>query len=194
MPIEYISLLCTAYLLGSISFAVVLSKLGNLPDPRSFGSGNPGASNMLRLGGRPLALATLLGDLGKGALAIWLSSFWSPDPASLGWIGLAVVFGHIVPLFHPLQGGKGVATAAGVLLVLSWPAALIGAVLWGGIFAWQRIASLASLAACIGLLPWLAWQRPEVLLPCGLMLALIMLRHRLNIGRLLDGSENHFKL
>lgn len=193
MPFELILLLCTAYLLGSISFAVVFSRLGKLPDPRSFGSGNPGASNMLRLGGRSLALATLLGDMGKGAFAVWLASLWNPGPAVLGWVGLAVVCGHILPIFHRLQGGKGVATAAGVLLVLSWPVALIGAVLWLGMFAWQRIASLASLAACIGLVPWLAWQRPELLLPCGLMLALIMLRHRLNIGRLLDGSENRFK-
>tara|TARA_R110001606_G_scaffold210002_7_gene357500 strand:+ start:89252 stop:89854 length:603 start_codon:yes stop_codon:yes gene_type:complete len=193
MSIELILLLCTSYLLGSISFAVVLSKLGKLPDPRSFGSGNPGASNMLRLGGRSLALATLLGDVGKGALAVWLGSLMNPDPAVLGWVGLAAVVGHILPVFHRLQGGKGVATAAGVLLVLSWPAALIASVLWLGVFARRRIASLASLAACIGLVPWLAWQRPELLLPCGLMVALILLRHRVNIGRLLEGSENHFK-
>lgn len=192
MSIEFKLLLCAAYLLGSISFAVVLSRLGKLPDPRSFGSRNPGASNMLRMGSRSLALATLFGDLGKGALAVWLASLWNPGPAPLGWIGLAAVCGHILPIFHRLQGGKGVATAAGVLLVLSWPAALIAAVLWLGIFAWRRIASLASLAACIGLLPWLAWQRPELLLPCGLMVGLILLRHRINIGRLLDGSENHF--
>lgn len=192
MSIEFILLLCAAYLLGSISFAVVLSKLGKLPDPRSFGSGNPGASNMLRMGSLSLALATLLGDLGKGALAVWLASLWNPGAAALGWIGLAAVCGHILPIYHRLQGGKGVATAAGVLLVLSWPAALIATVLWLGVFAWRRIASLASLAACIGLLPWLAWQRPELLLPCGLMVALILLRHRVNIGRLLDGSENHF--
>jgi glycerol-3-phosphate acyltransferase PlsY len=193
MSIELILLLCTSYLLGSISFAVVLSKLGKLPDPRSFGSGNPGASNMLRLGGRSLALATLLGDVGKGALAVWLGSLMNPDPAVLGWVGLAAVVGHILPIFHRLQGGKGVATAAGVLLVLSWPAALIASVLWLGVFVRRRIASLASLAACVGLLPWLAWQRPELLLPCGLMVALILLRHRVNIGRLLEGSENHFK-
>ncbi len=193
MSIELILLLCTSYLLGSISFAVVLSKLGKLPDPRSFGSGNPGASNMLRLGGRSLALATLLGDVGKGALAVWLGSLMNPDQAVLGWVGLAAVVGHILPVFHRLQGGKGVATAAGVLLVLSWPAALIASVLWLGVFARRRIASLASLAACIGLVPWLAWQRPELLLPCGLMVALILLRHRVNIGRLLEGSENHFK-
>ncbi|GGC90752.1 glycerol-3-phosphate 1-O-acyltransferase PlsY [Halopseudomonas salina] len=193
MSIELILLLCTSYLLGSISFAVAFSKLGKLPDPRSFGSGNPGASNMLRMGSRSLALATLLGDLGKGALAIWLASLWNMGPAALGWMGLAAVCGHILPVFHRLQGGKGVATAAGVLLMLSWPAALIAAALWLGVFAWRRIASLASLAACVGLLPWLAWQQPELLLPCGLMVALIMLRHRVNIGRLLDGSENHFK-
>ncbi|MFT6431838.1 MAG: glycerol-3-phosphate acyltransferase PlsY [Halopseudomonas sp.] len=193
MSIEFFLLLCAAYLIGSISFAVVLSKQGKLPDPRSFGSGNPGASNMLRLGGRSLALTTLLGDLGKGALAVWIAGFWNPDPAALGWIGLAAVCGHILPAYHRLQGGKGVATAAGVLLMLSWPMALIAVLLWLSVFAWRRIASLASMAACTGLLPWFAWQRPELLIPCGLMIALILLRHRVNIGRLLDGSENHFK-
>lgn len=92
-----------------------------------------------------------------------------------------------------MRGGKGVATAAGALLILSWPAALVVSAIWLATFATLRIASVASITACVCLLPWLAWQRPELLLPCSIMVLLILLRHRLNIGRLLTGSENHFK-
>lgn len=193
MPPSFILLLCSAYLLGSVSFAVLISQLRRLPDPRSMGSGNPGASNMLRLGGKPLALATLLGDLGKGALAVWLAQRAGLEPAAQGWIALAAVTGHILPIFHRLRGGKGVATAAGVLLMLSWPAALLVSAIWLATFVSLRIASIASIAACIGLLPWLAWHRPELLLAGSIMVLLILLRHRLNIGRLLTGSENQFK-
>lgn len=193
MPPSFILLLCSAYLLGSVSFAVLISQLRRLPDPRSMGSGNPGASNMLRLGGKPLALATLLGDLGKGALAVWLAQRAGLEPAAQGWIALAAVTGHILPIFHRLRGGKGVATAAGVLLMLSWPAALLVSAIWLATFVSLRIASVASIAACIGLLPWLAWHRPELLLAGSIMVLLILLRHRLNIGRLLTGSENQFK-
>ncbi|WP_022961597.1 glycerol-3-phosphate 1-O-acyltransferase PlsY [Halopseudomonas pelagia] len=189
----FILLLCTAYLLGSVSFAVLISQLRRLPDPRSMGSGNPGASNMLRLGGRPLALATLLGDLSKGALAVWLAQRAGLEPAAQGWVALAAVTGHILPIFHRLRGGKGVATAAGALLMLSWPVALLVCAIWLATFAILRIASVASITACVALLPWLAWYRPELLLACSIMVLLILARHRLNIGRLLTGSENHFK-
>ncbi|MEH6501604.1 MAG: glycerol-3-phosphate 1-O-acyltransferase PlsY [Pseudoalteromonas distincta] len=185
--------ICIAYLLGSVSFAVLISQLRRLPDPRSMGSGNPGASNMLRLGGKPLALATLLGDLGKGALAVWLAQRAGLSPAAQSWVALAAITGHILPIFHRLRGGKGVATAAGALLILSWPAALLTSIIWLATFAALRIASVASIIACLCLIPWLAWQRPELLLACSIMVLLILLRHRLNIGRLLTGSENHFK-
>src|SRR5690606_42128298 len=107
MNIEFNLLLCVAYLLGSISFAVVLSRLRHQHDPRSFGSRNPGASNMLRLGNRPLALATLLGDMGKGALAVWLARHEGLEPVQPAWVGLAAVVGHIRPSCHALHGGKG---------------------------------------------------------------------------------------
>lgn len=189
----FIPLLCIAYLLGSVSFAVLISLLRRLPDPRSMGSGNPGASNMLRLGGKSLAMATLLGDLGKGALAVWLAQRAGLEPAAQAWIALAAVCGHILPLFHRLRGGKGVATAIGTLVLLSWSTALLACVLWLAIFAARRIASVASIATCLALLPWLAWQRPEIFLAYSIMILLILLRHRLNIGRLLTGSESHFR-
>lgn len=193
MTVEFNLLLCVAYLLGSVSFAVLLARLRHQPDPRSFGSHNPGASNMLRLGNRPLALATLLGDMGKGALAIWLASRAGLAPVQQAWIGLAAIAGHILPLYHRFHGGKGVATAAGVLLVLSWPAAAVAGVAWLSVFAIRSIASLASLAACVVLLPWLAWHSPELQIPVSLMVLVILLRHRVNIGRLLAGKENRFR-
>lgn len=193
MSAELLTLLLTAYLLGSVSFALLLSRLGLLPDPRAQGSGNPGASNVLRLGGRGLALATLTGDIAKGCLAVWLAQRADLPLVEQAWVGLAAVIGHMYPLFYRFRGGKGVATAAGVLLILSWPALLISASLWCITFAVQRVASLASLVACLGPLPWLAWQRPELMLPVGLAVLLILLRHRLNILRLLAGTENRFR-
>ncbi|MEJ6654529.1 MAG: glycerol-3-phosphate 1-O-acyltransferase PlsY [Pseudomonas sp.] len=186
-------LLCVAYLLGSVSFAVLLARLRHQPDPRSFGSRNPGASNMLRLGNRRLALGTLLGDMGKGALAVWLASQAELEPVQQAWVGLAAVIGHILPLYHRFQGGKGVATAAGVLLILSWPAAAVAALAWLSAFTIRSTASLASLVACVVLLPWLAWHSPELQIPVSLMVLVILLRHRLNIGRLLAGNENRFR-
>lgn len=194
MSVEFILLLCAAYLLGSISFAVLLARLHHQPDPRSFGSCNPGASNMLRLGKRWLALATLFGDMGKGALAVWLAARLGFEPVQQAWVGLAALAGHILPLYHRFQGGKGVATAAGVLLVLSWPAAALAALVWVGIFILRATASLASLAACVALLPWTAWHSPELQIPVSLMVLIVLLRHRLNIGRLLAGNENRFRL
>lgn len=193
MTVEFILLLCVAYLLGSISFAVLLAQLRHQPDPRSFGSGNPGASNMLRLGNRPLALATLLGDMGKGALAVWLAARMGLEPVQQAWVGLFALLGHILPLYYRFQGGKGVATAAGVLLILSWPAAALAALVWLGVFALRATASLASLAACVAILPWTAWHTPGLQIPVSLMVLVILLRHRLNIGRLLAGTENRFR-
>ncbi|MAD00600.1 MULTISPECIES: glycerol-3-phosphate 1-O-acyltransferase PlsY [Pseudomonadaceae] len=193
MHTHFLFWLIIAYLLGSVSFAVLISRVRHLPDPRKLGSGNPGASNMLRLGNRSLALATLAGDLGKGALAVALARYAELSSLQQGWVGLAAVCGHILPIFHRLQGGKGVATAAGVTLMLCWPAALIAATLWLLTFYWQRIASLASLLAALSLPPSLAWLAPSLLLPVTLMVLLILLRHRLNIGRLLAGVENRFR-
>ncbi|WP_425056562.1 glycerol-3-phosphate 1-O-acyltransferase PlsY [Pseudomonas abyssi] len=193
MHTHFLFWLIIAYLLGSVSFAVLISHVRHLPDPRKLGSGNPGASNMLRLGNRSLALATLAGDLGKGALAVALARYAELSSLQQGWVGLAAVCGHILPIFHRLQGGKGVATAAGVTLMLCWPAALIAATFWLLTFYWQRIASLASLLAALSLPPSLAWLAPSLLLPVTLMVLLILLRHRLNIGRLLAGVENRFR-
>ena len=148
---------------------------------------------MLRLGNRPLALATLVGDMGKGSLVVWLAIQYQLEPVQQAWVGLMAVVGHILPLYHRFHGGKGVATAAGVLVVLSWPTAALAALVWLGTFAIRNIASLASLTACVAVLPWLAWHSPQLQIPISLMVLFILLRHRMNIGRLLAGNENRFR-
>lgn len=184
-------LLCVAYLLGSVSFAVLLARLRHQPDPRSFGSRNPGASNMLRLGNRRLALGTLLGDMGKGALAVWLASQAELEPVQQAWVGLAAVIGHILPLYHRFQGGKGVATAAGVLLALH-PLLGLGTLLTWVIIAWFfRYSSLAALISAVFAPLWYLFLfRPDPILAAVTLMSLLLIwRHASNIQNLLAGKE-----
>ena len=183
-----------AYLLGSVSFAVVVSKLFRLPDPRSYGSGNPGATNVLRTGNKAAAALTLAGDGLKGWLAVWLAQALSAGAdaglATAG-AGLAVFLGHLYPVFHRFVGGKGVATAAGVAFALSWQLGLALLGVWVVIALLTRFASLASLCAAATAPPlgfYVLGNRPEawVLLPIA---ALLAWRHRGNIRKLLAGEE-----
>src|SRR5688572_30804453 len=135
-----------AYLLGSISFAIVVSWLLRLPDPRSYGSKNPGATNVLRTGRKAAAVLTLAGDAGKGWLAVWLAAFFTTE---LALAGLAAFLGHLFPVYHRFRGGKGVATAAGVLFGLDWRIGLGAVVTWLVIVACLRYSSLASLIAAL---------------------------------------------
>jgi len=176
-----------AYCLGSISFAIVVSWLLRLPDPRSYGSKNPGATNVLRTGRRAAAVLTLAGDAGKGWAAVWLASFFTTEVALAG---LAAFLGHLFPVFHRFQGGKGVATAAGVLFGLDWRVGLGAVVTWLVIVACLRYSSLASLIAAL-FAPFaaallLGWQSAIIV---GAMSALLFWRHRGNIARLVAGSE-----
>ncbi len=181
-----------AYLLGSLSFAVLLSRWLGTGDPRLAGSGNPGATNMLRLAGRKAATLTLLGDILKGLLPVLLARLAELPLQQQAWIGLAAVLGHLYPLYFRFRGGKGVATAAGMLLALYWPAALLAAAAWLLTFALTRISSLAALVATPLTLPLLAWQQPTALLPVTLLAALIVWRHRSNLRDLYGGRERHF--
>ena len=176
-----------AYCLGSISFAIVVSGLLRLPDPRSYGSKNPGATNVLRTGRRAAAVLTLAGDAGKGWAAVWLASFFTTEVALAG---LAAFLGHLFPVFHRFQGGKGVATAAGVLFGLDWRVGLGAVVTWLVIVACLRYSSLASLIAAL-FAPFaaallLGWQTAVIV---GVMSALLFWRHRGNIARLVAGTE-----
>ena len=181
-----------AYLLGSLSFAIVLSRVTGNPDPRMSGSGNAGATNMLRLAGRKLAILTLLGDVCKGLLPVLVARLAGLELQDQAWIGLCAVLGHMFPLYFRFQGGKGVATAAGMILALYPPAALLAVAVWGLTFYLTRTSSLASLIATPLTLPLLAWQEPQALLPMSVLTLLIVWRHRGNLRDLFAGRERHF--
>src|SRR5436190_4800667 len=192
MPIAEMSVLAVlaAYLLGSVSFAIVVSKRMRLPDPRSYGSKNPGATNVLRTGSRAAALITLFGDAAKGWLAVWLALRYLPEAAP--YVALAVFLGHVFPLYHRFKGGKGVATAAGVLLGIDWRIGLGTLVTWLIIAFFLRYSSLAALVAA-------AFAPFAVALVLGLnatfaavlvMAALLIWRHQENIARLIAGTES----
>lgn len=182
-----------AYLLGSLSFAIVLSRVAGLPDPRGSGSGNPGATNMFRLAGKRLAVLTLLGDLCKGLLPVLLARGLGLPSEQQAWVGLAAVAGHSFPVFFRFAGGKGVATAAGVLLGLYVPAALLATLSWAITFRLTRTSSLAALIALSLSLPLLAWQQSASLIPMSLLACLILWRHRVNLHNLYAGKEQHFR-
>ena len=183
-----------AYLLGSVSFGILVSRLFGLPDPRTVGSGNPGATNVLRSGKKAAAALTLLGDAGKGWLAVWLAQVYG---LTLEWqcaVALAVFLGHLYPLFYRFKGGKGVATAAGVLLAMSPWLGLCVLATWLLVFAAARVSSLSALVAA-GLAPLYAlyFFASWVPLVTVLVLSLLLIwRHRSNIRNLLNGTEKGF--
>jgi len=181
-----------AYLLGSLSFAILLSRLVGAPDPRANGSGNPGATNMLRVAGRRMAILTLLGDVIKGLLPVVVAQQLDFSIQDQAWIGLAAVIGHLYPLYFRFRGGKGVATAAGMLLSLYPLAALLAIGAWLLAFLLTRTSSLAALIATPMTLPLLAWQQPAALLPMSVLTCLIVWRHRSNLRDLFAGKERHF--
>ena len=186
-------LLVCAYLIGSFSFAIVLSRYYGNHDPRQQGSGNPGATNMLRVAGKRLAILTLLGDLSKGLLPILIARALGFSEQQQAWVGLAAVIGHLYPIYFNFRGGKGVATTAGMLLGLYPPAALLALAAWLLTFSLTRIRSLAALACVPLCLPLLAWQQPQALLPVSVLSVLLVWRHRKNLKDLLEGNERSFK-
>jgi acyl phosphate:glycerol-3-phosphate acyltransferase len=181
------------YLIGSVSFAVLVSRAFSLPDPHSYGSGNPGATNVLRSGRRVAALLTLIGDSAKGALAVVLAQRYGADPAlSAALAGVGVVFGHVFPVFHRFAGGKGVSTAAGVLLALNLWLGLGTLATWIMIAAFFRISSLAALIAAVFAPVFTAILfNPAHPYFAGVLAvsAILVFRHKRNITNLLAGTE-----
>ncbi len=180
-----------AYLLGSVPFAVVVSRLFGLADPRSYGSGNPGATNVLRSGNKAAAILTLLGDAAKGWLAVFLAQRYGLSGAVVALVALAVFFGHLFPLFLKFKGGKGVATAAGVLLGLDWVLGLGVLGLWLLTAFVSRYSSLGALVAAAGtpLLAGMLWGATGQTLAVGVMAAALIAKHWANLQRLLAGTE-----
>lgn len=184
-----------AYLIGSVSFAVVVSKLMKLPDPHDYGSGNPGATNVLRTGNKAAAGLTLVGDGAKGWLAVFLAQHFGTSFGVAEWtvpaVALAAFIGHLYPVFHRFAGGKGVATAAGIMIALSWPVGLVLATIWLVMAFGFKISSIAALTASL-LAPIGAFYVFGNTLTAWIWVpiaALLFWRHRTNIRQLLSGEE-----
>jgi len=182
----------TGYLFGSFSSAVVVCKLLGLADPRGVGSGNPGATNVLRMGGKKAAFITLLLDIGKGLLPVLAARWLLPEPWQWSVVALSAYLGHLFPLFFRFQGGKGVATGFGVLLGLAWQAGLLMLALWLVVALVFRYSSVAALSAALSA-PWLmAWFSGQwaLIITAALITALIWWRHRTNLRNLWLGTEH----
>lgn len=177
------------YLLGSVPFGLVIARALGLGDLRQIGSGNIGATNVLRTGNKPAALATLLLDSGKGAIAVLLARHFGGESAALV-AGAAAFLGHCYPVWLRFRGGKGVATFLGTLIALNWPLGLIACATWAATAAISRISSLSALMAA-ALAPVFAWGmgRTGIAAAAAFMAILIFVRHKANIARLLDGTE-----
>ena len=188
-----------AYLIGSISFAVVVSRFFGLPDPHTYGSGNPGATNVLRTGKRAAAVLTLTGDAAKGAVALWLAQQFAArsgvGESTLAAVALAVFLGHLFPLYFRFRGGKGVATAAGILLAMDWRIALTLLVVWVLVAVFSRYSSLAAVVAAalspLAAFHFLGWG--PMTWAVLVIAVLLVWRHRGNIERLLAGNESRIR-
>ena len=180
-----------AYLIGCIPFAVVVSKAFGLADPRSFGSGNPGATNVLRTGNKFAAFLTLFGDAAKGAIAIGVAIAMGIPSDLLGWIGLLAFFGHVFPVTLGFKGGKGVSTSAGVLLALYWPLGLATLGTWLFMAVTLRYSSLSAITAALmtPVFAVLMGLPTPVIVPVTLMVAILLIKHAGNLRRLLAGQE-----
>jgi glycerol-3-phosphate acyltransferase PlsY len=185
-----------AYLLGSLSFAVIVSKAMRLDDPRSYGSGNPGATNVLRSGNKRAAILTLLLDALKGVVAVLLAGGLADrlgyGDGTVALCGLAAFLGHLYPVFFRFQGGKGVATAAGVLLALNPGVGLASLGTWLAVALLTRYSSLAALVTALlaPLYTWLLHGDARRVAAVAVMSLLLVWRHRANIGKLLNGTES----
>lgn len=181
-----------AYLIGSISFSILIARWFSLPDPRSLGSGNPGATNMLRTGNKKAAVLTLIGDLLKGLAPLLIARWMQFDLLALCLMGFAAIVGHMYPIYYRFHGGKGVATTLGVLLGVYWPLAIAWGLIWLIVAKLIGYSSLAALVATTAL-PIIVWtiSLPETILSLSLAtMVLVVWRHRSNIKKLLSGEED----
>ena len=188
-------LIAGAYLLGSISSAIIVCHLLGLPDPRGEGSGNPGATNVLRIGGKKAAAVTLIGDMLKGLIPVLIAKLLGAGVAIQALVAVAAFLGHLYPVFFGFRGGKGVATALGVLLGLHWPVGLLTMATWLIIAKVFKVSSLAALLSILVTPLYIWWLIPErsLIIAMLFMGGLLFWRHRSNIRNLLEGSEDKIK-
>ncbi|MET0027528.1 MAG: glycerol-3-phosphate 1-O-acyltransferase PlsY [Candidatus Thiodiazotropha sp.] len=188
----HILLIAGAYLIGSISSAIIVCRLMGLPDPRSQGSNNPGATNVLRIGGKKAAAITLFGDMVKGLLPMLAAHLLQAPPGVLALTGMAAFLGHLYPVFFGFRGGKGVATALGVQFGLHWGVGATVGLVWLFMAKVAKISSLSALVS-MALAPvfvWLIWPSPALIAMQIVMSLLLFWRHRSNIENLLKGAED----
>ncbi|RKT47525.1 glycerol-3-phosphate 1-O-acyltransferase PlsY [Thiocapsa rosea] len=185
-------LIVAAYLLGSVSSAIIVCRLMGLPDPRTQGSNNPGATNVLRIGGKKAAAITLVGDSLKGLIPMVVGHLLGAAPAVLAGIGLAAFIGHLFPVFFGFRGGKGVATALGVQIGLFWPIGLSVAAIWLFVAKVLKISSLSALIsmALAPVIVWFFWPDNALIGMQLIITGLLFWRHRSNIRNLITGTED----
>lgn len=180
-----------AYLLGSMSSAIIICRIAGLPDPRSAGSGNPGATNVLRYGGKKLAALVLAGDVLKGLVPVLAARLLGLEPLTVAIVGLLAFAGHLYPAFFGFRGGKGVATALGVLLGMAWAVGVTLAGLWLALALTFRFSSLAAIGAALAapLVTWWLRPIPEFVGAVTVLSLALLWRHRSNIRKLMQGEE-----
>ncbi|MCO7736748.1 glycerol-3-phosphate 1-O-acyltransferase PlsY [Brucella intermedia] len=188
VSLTLVGALVFGYFLGSIPFGLVLTRLAGLGDVRSIGSGNIGATNVLRTGNKKLAAATLILDALKGTVAVLIASRYGPD-AAIG-AGFGAFIGHLFPVWIGFKGGKGVATYLGILIGLAWPGALVFAAVWIVTALLTRYSSLAALVASIIVPIALYFRSPAIAVLFAIMTVFVFYKHKTNIGRLINGSES----
>lgn len=189
--ITFAVFLIFAYLAGSVSSAVIVSRIMGFADPRSEGSGNPGATNVLRVAGKHAAAIVLLCDFLKGFLPVMIGALFHLTPMALGWVALIAIVGHIFPVFFQFKGGKGIATAGGAIMAFSWHLGLVLLIIWIIIAAISRFSSLASLSSCAAAPVLTMWiGSPDFVLPAAIIMLLVFWRHQGNINRLMEGTES----
>ncbi len=193
--INQILFISSAYLIGSLSFGIIISKFLNLNDPRTIGSKNPGATNVLRMGNKVAAILTLLGDILKATIVVSIAILMGFNELEIMQISLAVLLGHMYPIYYRFRGGKGVATAFGILLAVNWVLALIVIFIWLVTFSIWRYSSLAAIFASLSapILSYILNEQFFILIMNLIIATLIIFRHHSNIKNLIAGKEPSFK-
>jgi len=194
--INQLLIILFAYLVGSVSSGIIVSQIFNLPDPRTIGSKNPGATNVMRSGNKKAAIFTLLGDLLKAILVLAIAEYLGFNDLIIVCVALAVLIGHIYPIFYKFQGGKGVATAIGILIALNFKLALIVASIWLLVFGIWRYSSLAAIVAAISapiIAIFILRDQSLYCIAFTFITIIILFKHQANIRKLLSGTELKFK-